>query len=149
MNKIIVLAGIICLLTAQHSCVFKRQSTPATNEATPTADNSRNSLNWEGIYVGKTIACPTCPAETTTISLYPDNTYVFRRTDGENKPDKFYTGTVKWNAEGNDITLSGLPKSEHFPCYKVGENRLFQLDKDGKRLAEQYILPKTESFESK
>ena len=133
----------------QNSCVFKRHSSTVTTEAIPIADNSRNSLNWEGIYVGNTIACATCPAEQTTISLYPDNSYVFRRTDGDKKPDKFYTGTFKWNAAGSDITLSGLPKSEHFQSYKVGENRLYQLDKDGKIIAEQYSLPKTESFESK
>jgi uncharacterized lipoprotein NlpE involved in copper resistance len=54
-------------------------------------------------------------------------------------------GTFSWLEDGNTIELSGITDGPS--RYKVGENRIWQLDMDGNvvegDLADKYILTKT------
>lgn len=108
------------------------------------SDNSKNSLDWAGTYIG-TLPCANCEGIKTTLSLFADGT--FKRTieylgkKGETFSDE---GKFEWNKEGSVISLidnSGNQK------YKVGENQLFHLDNNGNQikgnLSENYILAKT------
>lgn len=107
---------------------------PADTTASPataaTADNSQNSLDWNGTYEA-TVPCADCPGIKTTLTLNKDKTfsiteeYIDRKSKNEDK------GTFVWDATGSIITLNG--KSAKYK-YKVGENKLIQLDLEGKAI---------------
>ncbi len=110
-----------------------------------TGDNSSNALDWQGAYTG-IVPCADCEGIETTILLNKNMTYNFT-TKYLGKKDASATelkGTFGWNKEGNTITLSGIKNTPS--QYLVGENKLFQLDMNGKRitgnLAAKYILIK-------
>jgi uncharacterized lipoprotein NlpE involved in copper resistance len=112
--------------------------------ATPTvSDNSKNSLDWQGTYKGVT-PCADCEGIETELVLNQDLTYV-KKTKYLGKGDGNIfqeTGDFDWNATGGIIDLKGLKGRPS--QYKVGENRLIQLDMQGKPiggdLARKYIL---------
>lgn len=106
--------------------------------------NSRNSIDYEGTYIG-TLPCADCSGIRTEIMLH-GNSYkmivAYKGVDDETNNTFETSGTFKWDENGSIITL-GDDKSQQ---YLVGENRLFALDQNGKRitgeLAEMYILKK-------
>ena len=107
------------------------------------AHNSYNSLDWAGVYTG-TIPAADGPGIIATITLRYDLTYtVSYQYIGRQGGDFALAGTFKWNKEGSSITLDtkNIP-----PYYRVGENRLIQLDMAGKpitgKLAANYMLIK-------
>ncbi len=112
-------------------------------------DNSRTSLDWNGIYSG-ILPCADCQGIKIDIDLHPEGTYSLARMYlGKN--DSVYTeyGTFHWNDQGSMITLestSGGSKPGH---YRVGENHLTKLDAEGKvvqsDLAEMQVLWKAGS----
>lgn len=108
-----------------------------------TADNSMNSLDWQGTYTG-IMPCADCEGISTAITLKKDLTFVLR-TKYLGKSDSVYesTGTFAWNKEGNKITLSGSEPTVYF----VGENTLSQMDKSGNQIVGattgKYILQKS------
>lgn len=109
------------------------------------ADNSRNSLDWEGVYRG-VLPCADCEGITTMISLSKNQTYRLTMTHtGNEGRNTTYSGKFSWNDQGNIITLENagtMPAN-----YLVGENRLIQLDRSGNQitgaLAGKYILSKS------
>lgn len=115
-----------------------------------TGDNSRNSLDWDGIYKGIT-PCADCEGIKTELTLNRDGTYK-RITSYLGKPDTEniveVVSTFKWNDAGNIITLEGLDPEYQPTHYQVGEGRITQLDLNGERItgtnAEKYILHKAE-----
>jgi uncharacterized lipoprotein NlpE involved in copper resistance len=117
------------------------------NEATDTdaPDSSNTALDWPGVYTG-VLPCTDCRGIETTLTIYQNLTYVLQ-TAYLGKSDEVLTenGTFTWNSEGNKIQLVG---TESGPAqFLVGENGLFQLNKDGKKmsgdLSEKYLLTKT------
>ena len=113
---------------------------------TPTeSHNSQNALDWQGTYKGVT-PCANCEGIETELVLNQDLTY-FMKTKYLGKGDgKVFeeTGNFVWDKTGSSITLQG---SKGGPSqYKVGENRLIQLDMQGKPitgdLAESFVLKK-------
>jgi heat shock protein HslJ len=95
------------------------------------ADNSRNALNWNGIYVG-VVPCADCEGIFTQITLSLDGTYRLQTEYlGREHSEETLTGTFEWDDAGGDITLSGLKEKSMPNKYKVGENRLIQLDLEG------------------
>ena len=113
----------------------------ATTEMTST-HNSRNSLDWAGVYKG-TLPCADCEGIQTEIKLNQDLSYskaveYLGKNDGYIKTD----GAFTWDENGSIITLSEA-ENDH---YKVGENVLFVLDPNGKQitgaLSENYQLKK-------
>jgi len=107
-----------------------------------TADNSRTSLDWAGVYAGTTPAADG-PGINVQITLRADESYsiVYNYIDRQNTATE--SGTFSWNEAGNTIIL----KDTTFPpYYRVGENHLLQLDMKGNvikgNLADLYILKK-------
>jgi uncharacterized lipoprotein NlpE involved in copper resistance len=118
--------------------------TSSTNQTTkPMGDNSMTSVDWNGTYFG-TLPCADCEGIETTLTLNKDNTYKLVR-NYQGKADArpaVSTGTFSWNKEGSKVTLSNEKPSD----YQVGENQVFALDMEGKRitgdLASKYTLAK-------
>ncbi len=107
--------------------------------------NSLNAVDWVGTYRG-TLPCADCEGIETVITLNEDGTYKKNDTyltnkEGENKFEE--AGKFVWDESGSIITLQS---SSGESKYKVGENKLFALDMDGKlvegQLADKYILVK-------
>jgi uncharacterized lipoprotein NlpE involved in copper resistance len=108
------------------------------------AHTSINSLNYSGTYQG-IIPCAHCEGIKTSITLNTDGTYS-RTIQYLGKEDSSSTenGKYTWNDEGSEISISiGETETQ---AYKVGENKLFHLDREGNvikgDLADNYILQK-------
>lgn len=107
-------------------------------------DSSRTSVDWPGTYQG-TIPCGDCPGIQTRLTLWEDGTFERSTLYVDRDTTPFVdAGEFEWNSAGSVITLAGT--SERPLQYQVGENRLYQLDRNGERitggLAEQYQLVK-------
>ena len=107
------------------------------------AHNSRNSLNWEGVYAG-TIPAASSPGINVQLTLNEDETYQISYQYIDRAGGIFTeNGKFTWDKTGNIITLK---TSDFPPYYQVGENRLTQLDMSGKAitgsLADNYVLRK-------
>lgn len=148
-NFFVSFFGALLLLFLVSSCKEAIDSNVAAEaeafgEMLPTADNSKTSLDWNGVYKG-VLPCADCDGIETTLTLNADETYVIT-TLYIGKSDSVYnvSGTFTWDETGNKIKLSGVTSAPGE--YQVGEGRLFQLDMDGQRisgdLADLYILAK-------
>ena len=135
MRKVIVGLTLVCLVFAVNACL--------SNRPIDAAHNSRNSLNWEGVYTG-VIPAASGPGINVRLTLHTDETYEihYRYIDRQDS-DFAETGTFKWNKAGSAITLDA---ADFPPHYTVGENTLIQLDMSGKpitgSLADNYVLRK-------
>jgi len=114
-----------------------------SNREIDNAHNSRNSLDWAGVYTG-TIPAADVSGINVRLRLNQDETFVLRY-EYLDKPTNMYewTGSFIWDKKGNIITLK---IKDTPPYYKVEENRLIQLDMKGKpitgNLADNYVLTK-------
>lgn len=111
----------------------------------PDGHNSRNSLDWAGVYVG-VVPCADCPGIYTRVELTQDEQ--FRRSvEYLERGELAFTdeGRFVWDDAGARITLTD--DDGQTQMYQVGENVLFHLDRDGQRitgeLASAYRLEKT------
>lgn len=119
--------------------------TPNSAEALPVGDSSRTSLDWNGSYEG-VVPCASCEGIKTRLVLNSDGTYLLEtqylgEQEAGAEPEVFEErGSFSWNASGGAIQL------ESGAWYQVGENQLFMLDREGKRitgaLADHYRLGK-------
>ena len=109
--------------------------------------NAMNSLDYQGTYRGN-LPCADCESIETTISLTEDSYIKETVYKGKSREVFKETGKYTWNDAGNTITLSD---SEAPNQYFVGENVLFHLDAEGKRiegdLASNYKLSRIEISE--
>ncbi|MEB2786038.1 copper resistance protein NlpE [Algoriphagus persicinus] len=151
MNKTLISLGFLATVLAAASCSNPTEKVQTQEEISTgeieryKSDNSATSLDWNGTYRG-TVPCARCEGIETTLILNIDRTYklsthYFGLNDALEEVD---TGTFTWDETGSFITLE---KVSNGPTqYKVGENRLWQLDKESKRitgdLADHYILTK-------
>ncbi|MCG2460156.1 copper resistance protein NlpE N-terminal domain-containing protein [Flavobacteriaceae bacterium F89] len=113
-------------------------------ETLTTTDNSKTSLDWDGVYVG-TLPCADCPGIATEMELNKDQTFSLRETYMERDvAPRVSEGTFSWNKQGSTITLNSNGKE--IASYLVGENTLIRLGMKGKRitgaLADHYNLEK-------
>jgi heat shock protein HslJ len=105
-------------------------------------ENSRDSIDWEGIYQG-IIPCADCKGIKTQITLNKDLTYLIE-TKYLGKEDTIIkiSGNFFWDENGGIITLDNSNKQN----YLVSKNLLFHLDKNKNNisgnLSEKYILRK-------
>ena len=144
---------ILCASLLLFSCkkevkVIEIQTDTIVKETVVTSvdsHNSQNSLDWQGTYKGTT-PCADCEGIELEITLnynltFSIKTKYFGKGDGQIFEEK---GTFSWGKTGSTITLKDV--KERPSQYKVGENRLIQLDMDGKvisgTLAEKYVLTK-------
>lgn len=115
----------------------------AETAAADPAHNSRNSVDYEGTYIG-TLPCADCEGIRIEITLTTE-TFVMRTEYlGVDNPQPFEAGgRFEWDNTGSIITLQGVAPPNR---YIVGENILIQLDKNGIRVtgefADRYILRK-------
>jgi uncharacterized lipoprotein NlpE involved in copper resistance len=116
----------------------------SNRRAIDAAHDSRNSVNWDGVYTG-TIPAASAPGIDVRITLYPNETYEVQY-EYIGKTGSFTdSGSFTWDETGSVITLD----TAHLPSYyKVGEGILIQLDMRGNEitgnLAGAYILQKTQ-----
>ena len=130
---------LLALLLSLTGCIYRASiltDYPAIDEHT-----SRNSLDWAGTYTG-VLPCADCAGLKTTLTIRSDSSYHLE-TRPLGQEDRLFVeqGTFTWMEGGNIIQLNdGVTR------YQVGENRLFLLDRRGRRitgdLAAHYILYK-------
>ena len=99
----------------------------AKTDTGATAHNSENSLDWSGTYEA-VVPCADCPGIKTVLTLNKDKTFTISEEYLERKSKNEDKGTFDWDASGSVITLNG--KSAKYK-YKVGENKIIQLDMSG------------------
>lgn len=149
-NKLINI-GFACIALFLVSCNSSSNNPEAGDSSQDTNDsividghNSANSLDVEGTYKG-ILPCANCEGIETEIALNKDLTFV-KKSKYLGKDNKVFeeNGSFSWNPAGNTITLSGIKNAPN--QYFVGENKLQQLDMEGRKitgdLAEKYILTK-------
>lgn len=130
--------GLILLLWALSNCSGQRATT---------GHNSMNAIDWPGVYRG-TIPCADCEGIVTTLTLMKDLTFTRTVTyAGKDDRPRYDKGTLRWNSGGSVLILNSQDGSVQ--SYQVGENVLFHLDQEGKRitgdLADRYILHKNKT----
>jgi uncharacterized lipoprotein NlpE involved in copper resistance len=105
--------------------------------------NARNSLDWNGVYTG-TIPSASGPGIDVRMKINKDQSFELNynyldRSDGQFN----WIGSFKWDDEGGIITLDITDAPPH---YRVAQNKLIQLDTNGKqisgKLADNYVLKK-------
>ncbi|UOK43060.1 MULTISPECIES: copper resistance protein NlpE [Flavobacterium] len=145
-------ATLFSLNITVFGCEFGNKKESETTEReldTTTLANdghtSENAVDWNGSYEG-VIPCADCPGIETKITVNKDKTYELSvlYQDREKKPT-ITKGTFTWDASGSVIKLDKVGTETQ---YKVGEGRIWMLDREGKRIegamAEKYILNKTQ-----
>lgn len=111
-----------------------------------TGDNSMTSVDWAGTYFA-TLPCGRCEGIEMWVTLKPEGTYSLNTNYlGLNDAlEEEFTGKFSWDQYGGIVTMEGL-KGTYPGKFKVGENKIWYLDADGKQmtgpLADQYILTK-------
>ena len=144
-SSAVIVVCILFLGFGMNACQ-SNSKTQKSNTKDVVADNSKNSLDWDGTYVG-TVPCANCGGIITQITLKKDNTYSLQveYAGKENSMQKF-EGTFQWNDAGSTVILNGLKEKSMPSSYFVGENKLTQLDMDGNvitgDLASSYVLTK-------
>ena len=120
------LAFILCVLAAVLSaCVSPGAAPPAD-----AAHNSRNSLDWTGVYAG-VLPCADCPGITTRLTLEHDGRYRLSTQFLERQnAAQVVRGQFTWDSGGNSIALDASAGGQRFA---VGEGRLLLLQPDGSR----------------
>lgn len=121
------------------------ESIEQKDEGLPIGDNSMTSLDWNGTYSG-IVPCADCEGIETTLTLNQDMTYtIVTNYLGRNDAlEETFNGTFRWDETGSIVILDGVKYAPN--QFKVGENRIWQLDMSGKiitgDLADHYILTK-------
>lgn len=140
----ILLVGMMACAGNKDQSESSEMTDAVTLSIPDMAHNSRNSLDWYGVYRGTT-PCADCEGIETSITLKKDGT--FKRSMkylGKDENPFFDEGEFQWNEEGSKVTLMG--EGERKQMYQVGENVLFHLDQEGNRitgeLADMYRLNK-------
>ena len=101
-------------------------------------------LDWYGSYNG-VLPCADCQGIKTRITLRKDNTFTKTvKYLGKDSRARFSRGTIQWDDQGSTITLA--ESRGKAGRYKVGENILFHLDRNGNMItgdsAQKYQLMK-------
>ena len=144
MNKFFLVMGIFALTLSLSACKSKSSS---DKSSVPPAHSSQNALDWDGTYSG-IMPCADCAGIETTLTLNRNSTYKLstRYMGEEDIQAVVKEGAFKWTEDGSTIVLESLNNNEYPTKYKVGENKLIQLDLDGNvitgELADDYVLLK-------
>lgn len=146
--RILLLSIPFLLLLSCNNTSQTSTADATTNDSdtlsSPDMHTSEIALDWEGRYTG-VLPCASCEGIKTTINLNGDQTYLIRETylgTGEDPIEE--SGNFTWRKDGRNIELQ-ISNGEK-RLFKVGENMLIVLDKDGKEakgeLADFYRLDK-------
>ncbi|MCX7744264.1 MAG: copper resistance protein NlpE N-terminal domain-containing protein [Flavobacteriales bacterium] len=106
-----------------------------TDSLIPTADNSRLALDWAGTYRG-ILPCTDCKGIKTELTLDPSGTYQLKTLHlGKKKTTPLVReGKFEWDKTGNKIQLKDIAEEEGVRHFQVGEEKVFLLDAQGKRV---------------
>ncbi|MCC5921050.1 MAG: copper resistance protein NlpE [Cyclobacteriaceae bacterium] len=113
----------------------KTYSSPADNH------NSRIALDWDGVYQG-VLPCADCEGIEMRIELMQNGQYqmIWAYLPSDKKMTD--QGEFEWDDKGRSVMLSSSKDLQ----FQVGENRLFKLDRNGRRIegeiSDRYILEK-------
>lgn len=128
----IILAALFCIFPILLSCKSNKKA--KENQTVTAIDNSRTSLDWNGIYSG-VLPCADCDGTQATITLTQENTYELRiQYIGKMDPENILNGTFTWNENGSIIRLDNENLGEFPIQYQVGENTLIPLNANGSRI---------------
>lgn len=125
------------------------QNKTSDNPITPdSAHNSRNSVDWKGIYRG-VLPCEDCQGTQTEIKLNSDLTFeISRKYLGKSNEIFQEGGTFIWDDMGSKVSLKMGKEPAEQNQFLVGENQLIKLDEKGNRISgengERYILKKAD-----
>ncbi|PKP25542.1 MAG: copper resistance protein NlpE [Bacteroidetes bacterium HGW-Bacteroidetes-2] len=104
---------------------------------------SQNSLDWAGTYSG-ILPCADCEGMETLLKLESDVYVLKTKQIGKDNAYLEQTGNLTWSDDGKMVILGGKEIGPFM--YMVEENRLIQLDLNGKKiigdLADKYVLKK-------
>lgn len=141
----------VFLIAAISGCVGSRQNKAGYNTGgmveTIDGHNARNSLDYQGTYVG-TVLLDDSTLVDIAVTLNATD-FIFRLTPvGEHTETIEKRGAYSWDKTGFIITLQGV--DDALSSYFVGENHLRLLDVDGRQTerlnADNYILYRTEGM---
>lgn len=140
----ISLLGIL-LFTNTTSCnnaTNEQEKQDTLETLLPDTHNANNALDWAGTYKG-ILPCADCEGIAVVLDINQDNTFKKSSTYKNKSNTSFIdSGRIFWDSTGSIISLQGSVEEK----YKVEENRLRMLDKEGKEvagtLATHYILKK-------
>lgn len=132
--------------TAQGS--DERSDIATRSEIADPAHNSRNSVDWAGVYKGL-IPCADCPGIEDEIRLNADLTYERVMVYLERGDSRFSEkGRFEWDESGGKVRLINEESPDQGGnWFRVGENRLIMLDVEGNPIennipAEMYVYQK-------
>lgn len=147
MKKFIIPAILLLALQIQ-SCQSNSSSKDSGKQTdsthVDTTHTSQTALDWAGAYHG-VVPCADCSGINTTITLFENGTFAYDAEYLEKKTTVHDTGKFMWHDNGSVIHLMGKDLNTK---YKVGENKIIQLDTEGKviegPIAEKYYLVKVQ-----
>ncbi|WP_017257497.1 copper resistance protein NlpE N-terminal domain-containing protein [Pedobacter arcticus] len=139
MKNYILVLSIFALSVGVTAC-------KSTQNIADNAHNSKNSLDWQGVYTGVT-PCADCEGIQTILRIDTNNNYQLETSYlGKVTKPFIEKGTFSWDKSGGRIKLDNSVEATSPSYYLVGENQLIQLNSDGKpvmsELASKYILKK-------
>jgi len=148
MTRLFILCALFTLEVLLNGCKTSSNqgSSIQTSKIEDVAHNSKNSLDWAGVYSG-ILPCADCDGIETVVTLTKDLTYhVDTRYKGKSGSTFGIKGKFSWSQDGTRIELQGIQSGTGPIHYQVGENHLVQLDMEGKKItgpmASRYILKK-------
>lgn len=139
----VVVMAFLSLTACNHQSQKEANSTqPQANEIKD-MHQSKNSLDWEGVYEG-TLPCASCEGIQSTVTLKADLSFEKKEVYlGEKNGTFNEKGKFSWDKDGSIITLK---LNDEKTQYRVKEGCIVMLNADGKEntgeLAEHYILRK-------
>lgn len=137
-----VASGLVVALLA--ACTSEQPVAPSAAAAVnpDPAHNSRNALDWAGVYRG-VLPCADCSGIDAVLTLEQDGTFR-KQSRYRDKGDEVFveSGSFTWTADGGMVDLAGNPPTR----FRVGENHLVMLAQDGSvitgGMADHYVLQK-------
>ena len=121
--------GLLLVVALLGACSGDKSQPPAETGAVD-MHNSRNSLDWSGVYEG-IVACQDCPGTQMRLTLGQDGSFeLSRRALVRGAAPASAKGQFTWQPDGNTIVLDANGGAHGFA---VGEGRVIVLNSDGSR----------------
>ena len=112
---------LLLALTLALTACFPRTQGDGVPPVADAAHNSRNSLDWAGIYEG-VLPCADCPGIQTRLTLNRDESYELSTLYlDRDSAARVLRGRFSWQPSGNALTLEGQHGGQQFV---VGEGRV-------------------------
>jgi heat shock protein HslJ len=121
--------GLLLVVALLGACSGEKPQPPPDAGVVDT-HNSRNSLDWSGVYEG-IVACQDCPGTQMRLTLGQDGSFeLSRRALVRGAAPASAKGQFTWQPDGNTIVLDANGGAQGFA---VGEGRVIVLNSDGSR----------------